>query len=385
MICFACNKKIALGELLKCTGCKTVYHYICLNITSAKFTEQKTQLESSYRCDSCANITHRVRVTDDTPTRGCRSGGELIGKVSTKSCEETTFKENGTPSAINMVESIESITDMLKGEISARLNSIETKLIQEIKDSVATLVLENNTLREYLSVANKKCTTLEEEIKVLKNERIVTTQPNACTKLVCNYSYNQTSKEPVKEVCNSTTTQVSRAVVKRGPASATPAPMPVASLIPTEAKAQLSTTYAAVARNTADTAGAENINDKWIEVKNRNRNNPVKKGGNTSVTLLKAVERKKYLHVWRLDKSTTEDSIKEYIKDILGNNLEFTVEMIKTKTERNYSSFKIGLPENSFEKLCNPDVWPLNVEFSEWIFFRRPTTNTSNYPRTNSQ
>lgn len=385
MICFACNKKIALGDVLRCTGCKTVYHYTCLNITTATFTEQKPQLKNSYRCDSCVNVTRRLRVTDDTPVRGSRPGGELIEKESTKSCQDINLEENTMPSAINMI-SIQSITDILKGEISARLNNIETKLIQEIQNSVATLVLENNNLRECLSVANKKCTLLEEEIKVLKKERIIVKQQS--TKLSHKSSHSPTSLELGKEV-NSTalnsTTQLSCAVAEPGPASAPP--LPAATLIPTTPAAQLSATYAMVASKTAVAENNNHNNDKWIEVKSSNRNNLVKRGGNTSVTLLKAVERKKYLHVWRLDKNTTEDSIKEYIKHILGNNSEFIVEKIRTRTERNYSSFKIGLPENCFEKLCNPDVWPLNVEFCEWIFFRRSTTTTttSNRPQTSTQ
>lgn len=386
MNCFACNNKIALGDLLRCTGCKTVYHYTCLNITSATFREQKIQLMGSYKCDSCSNVTRRVRVTDNTPVRGSRSGSALIVEEPTKSCEETDLVGNTTSSAMSMIDSIQGVTDILKGVISARLNTIETKLIQEIKNSVATLVMENKKLREDLSAANKKCTCLEDEIRCLRNERIVTPAVLPLPRDVYEPRLVRASASSTPPSVATAQTAAADAGAATAQPAASPRPLAAAcapaSLIPTTAPVQLSATYAAVASKTAVT---ENTNDKWIVVENNKRvNNPAKKGGNTSVTLLKAAERKKYLHVWRLDKSTTEDNIKEYIKETLGNNSEFIVEKIRTKTERNYSSFRIGLPENSFDRLCNPEVWPLNVEFSEWIFFRRSTRATTNNTRTDT-
>lgn len=121
-----------------------------------------------------------------------------------------------------------------------------------------------------------------------------------------------------------------------------------------------------MARNTAETEAY----DSWTEVK---RKNPIRRGGNSLVMSIKGIERKKYLHVWRLDKATTEDNLLEYIKKLLGNDTEITIQKLKPKTERDYASFKIGVIESDFNKLCNSDVWPLNTEFSEWIFFRRQT------------
>ncbi|CAH0687933.1 unnamed protein product [Spodoptera exigua] len=301
MNCFACNNKIALGDLLRCTACKTDYHYACFNIISATFSEQKTQLIRSYICYSCSNVTRRVRVTDDTPVRGSRSEAALMEEEATKSCEENDFVGNTTSSAMNMMDSIQSVTESLKGVISARLNTIETKLLQEIKNSVATLVMENKKLREDLSAANKKCSCLEEEIRYMKKERIVTTaaQPNDTLP-------RDSENRPVRTPANAQSTAASTVRAAAGAPSlpAVCAPAPAAP------------TYAAVASKTAVTG---NINDKWTVVENNKRdNNPVKKGGNTSITSLKAAERKRYLHVWRLDKSTTEDNIKEYIKEILG-------------------------------------------------------------------
>ena len=46
----------------------------------------------------------------------------------------------------------------------------------------------------------------------------------------------------------------------------------------------------------------------------------------------------------------------------------------KPKSERDYASFRVGVTLSNFEKLCDPEIWPVNVEYSEWIWFR-PNTN----------
>lgn len=143
----------------------------------------------------------------------------------------------------------------------------------------------------------------------------------------------------------------------------------------------LQTSYAAVARKAADMKVDDNSNNDWIEVKKNNRrSNAIRKGGNNSISSLKAVERRKFLHVWRLNKSTSEDDLKEHIKQTLGRDSEVVIEKLKPKTERDYASFRIGVTLSHFEKLCDPEIWPVNVEYSEWIWFRPNTT--PNQPET---
>lgn len=105
------------------------------------------------------------------------------------------------------------------------------------------------------------------------------------------------------------------------------------------------------------------------------RVNSISKGSNTSNLRIKAVERKKYFHIWRLSKDTTEDHLLEYIREILGEKSYIKVDKIILKTEREYSSFKICVSECDFETLFNSDIWPKNAEYCEWVFFRK-TTNT---------
>lgn len=73
MLCDACNGTILLGEQLGCVACKKLYHYSCLNYTSAWFRENKAKLKSSWKCSDCTNVNSRARRplnSDDTPVRG---------------------------------------------------------------------------------------------------------------------------------------------------------------------------------------------------------------------------------------------------------------------------------------------------------------------------
>lgn len=97
----------------------------------------------------------------------------------------------------------------------------------------------------------------------------------------------------------------------------------------------------------------------------------VKKGGNTSIFEIEGTEKKKFLHVWQLKKGTTQDMIEKHVKNILGQETNIKVELIKTRTEREYASFTIGVPSSLYDKLCEPQCWPVDVEFCEWVWFRK--------------
>lgn len=131
-----------------------------------------------------------------------------------------------------------------------------------------------------------------------------------------------------------------------------------------------------------DTEKEDSNKQGWtVQNKKGNRRlsgNDIRKGQNTSLTALKGAERKKYLHVWRLHPDTTLDAVTNHIKDVCGSDVITKIERIKHKTERDYASFIVGVPEQMFTKLNKSEVWPLNAEFSEWIWFRKSERKTPN-------
>lgn len=94
-------------------------------------------------------------------------------------------------------------------------------------------------------------------------------------------------------------------------------------------------------------------------------------GSNTEIKGIMAMERKKYLHIWRLHPETTIENMTDYIKNLCGPEAPLKIEKIKHRTPRDYSSFLIGVSEKHYNVLNNAEVWPLNAEFNEWIWFRK--------------
>lgn len=113
---------------------------------------------------------------------------------------------------------------------------------------------------------------------------------------------------------------------------------------------------------------------KGGQYKSDKRGNSVRVGNNNTIMTIQGTERKRHVHVWRLHPETTVEAMTDYVSSVCGPNVPIKVEKIKHKTERDYSSFIIGVPEKMFEKLNQPEVWPINAQFSEWIWFRNSRT-----------
>lgn len=119
----------------------------------------------------------------------------------------------------------------------------------------------------------------------------------------------------------------------------------------------------------------------WTIVRNRRVNQRLKEvrvGTNVELKAIKAMERNKHLHVWRLHPDTTLEAVTDHVRNICGPEVYVKVNKINHKTERDYSSFIVGVPEKWYDKLNVADVWPINTEFNEWIWFRRSTQKTPN-------
>lgn len=123
----------------------------------------------------------------------------------------------------------------------------------------------------------------------------------------------------------------------------------------------------------------ENINieaEEWKIVgvskkkKSDSNLNTIQKGGNSQISTLQAIEKKKFLHVWSLHPDTTEEAIFEHVTKICESK-DVKVEKIIPKTLRDYSTFMIGVPESHFEKINKENSWPLNTQFNEWRWFRK--------------
>lgn len=82
-------------------------------------------------------------------------------------------------------------------------------------------------------------------------------------------------------------------------------------------------------------------------------------------TTLKAVDPRKYLHLWNMASET--DEVLAYMHKICSKE---TCSVEKLKSRGNYKSYKIGIPEADFDKCLSPELWPTNARIKEWRPFR---------------
>ncbi|CAF4785696.1 unnamed protein product [Pieris macdunnoughi] len=106
------------------------------------------------------------------------------------------------------------------------------------------------------------------------------------------------------------------------------------------------------------------------------RNPEILRGRNVESLEIRATQRKKHLHIWRLSLDTTEEKLTSYIKGICGIEVDVKVIKIKSKKVKEYASFIVTVSESVYEKLYSPEVWPVNTECCQWFWFRKPKNKT---------
>jgi hypothetical protein len=187
MNCLACNKKIDRGELLNCSSCAGSYHFLCVNITTAYFREQKANLKDHWSCPACVSITRRRR-NDDTPASTAdlsRSMSQTLD-VTNMSCDESMNDSrilgdtrhispnmSARPQALRSAsENLNSLGDTIHLEETAtsELNLMNlSKLINShLKENNKTIISElQNTIQAEI---NKAMTSLRNEMKIETTE-----------------------------------------------------------------------------------------------------------------------------------------------------------------------------------------------------------------------
>uniref|UniRef100_A0A2H1X3I2 SFRICE_002347 n=1 Tax=Spodoptera frugiperda TaxID=7108 RepID=A0A2H1X3I2_SPOFR len=108
-------------------------------------------------------------------------------------------------------------------------------------------------------------------------------------------------------------------------------------------------------------------NSDWVEVRNkklkRRESNSIRGTARPETTTLKAVEYRKYIHLWNM--MSGADEIQCYLQSLCpGANC--TVEELKPKGD--YKSFKIGVSADYFDKCMSPETWPVNARVRKWLF-----------------
>lgn len=360
--------------------CNKVFELKCLGIPTENFETYSQEYKDQWVCPECVCSQRKPSRNADTPVSRTSGPASTFSRSSNVNTQRgSRIKTAESPMTEQKPNLLEEIKDF-RLEVMSRLDS-QTSLMENMQEIFNCTKNELQELRLYVKVLEQKVDqvfSLEKQMKELsaRNQYLEhqiniskKSQPSGetlkCPKEALNYS-EAICKQPANDKRNKTAASPS-AVTSSGAMKTVEIPM-MGEVSPAEEQ-KLSTSEVEM-NSKADS------NEGWNLVRNNKRkfqSKEVKRGQNSSLKDIQAMERKKHLHVWRLHPETTVESLTTHVKQMCGSEVNVKIEKIKHKTERDYSSFIVGIAEGVYHKLCHPDVWPVNAEFSEWIWFRRST------------
>ncbi|XP_050670453.1 uncharacterized protein LOC126969176 [Leptidea sinapis] len=103
-------------------------------------------------------------------------------------------------------------------------------------------------------------------------------------------------------------------------------------------------------------------NDNFVLVEHRKRKKLVNSSGTAQIsTKLRVADLTSAVYVSRVNKSTSADDIREYIKDMGEECVK--VELLTQKNETQFTSYKIIVSKNKLDRFLKPDFWPEGIKF----------------------
>lgn len=120
--------------------------------------------------------------------------------------------------------------------------------------------------------------------------------------------------------------------------------------------------------------GTEKGAQPWVEVKKKQNRRLTSMCGTAgpAVTSLKAMEERKYLHLWNMASGIEE--VREYLLQ-LCSGVACTVHELTPRGD--YKSYKIGVPVAYYDVCFCMDVWPVNARIKAWINYRMQDQSVS--------
>ncbi|XP_073959990.1 uncharacterized protein [Choristoneura fumiferana] len=391
--CSACDEKILNISYMECSNekCMKLFDLNCLALKLEVFEAFSAEDKSTWICPECVccNPKHNNQDTPvggDTPILNRTFTNNVNTRRGNRVESSTTSFEIGT---VTMAELLNELRTF-RFEVMKRLDSQE-KSIQELQliAEQTRIKLEKIFLdRRVDEVKNKGIITIENKIEELEKGQHVTqqeikTQLKTFSEILLQKTTDSALNNPViKKVevnkCGATKPPIMGLVVDIQNIEGREQEKEEDGKEDHEGKEKKEKEEEEEGKreNGKKPENGKKDND-WKEVTNKKKarmSSHVKKGQNTNAITIKATERKKHLHVWRLHPETSSEALSSYLNTICGSDV--VIEKINHKTKRDYASFRITVAESVYNKLCQPEVWPVNTEFTEWIWFRKSNNNT---------
>ncbi|CAH2097370.1 unnamed protein product [Euphydryas editha] len=378
--CNGCDADIYDISYMECSQvkCKKLFHLKCLALTKETFQAFSQDCKDNWICPECMRDVPK-RGNADTPVRG---RGVVMNKASTPSNCNITIERGQSKmnDSYIMVENERNVLDEIR-EFQSEMRSKMNEQIREYKQLQARFI-SNETELKYLRNTLKVIEEKASKVEVLENMLKVLIEKNKnLEKLILERDNGEKSDKIVKSVVENPISYASLVKEtqnlpmsvgdKNCGATKLAKPLTIDKEIIT-----MDNTSITINKPNKEVNKVQNNKQDWTTVvrkKSRYPNTEVKRGGSGSGCEIQGTERKKFLHVWRLKIDTTVECLEKHVKKVCGQETAVKIDKIKHKTERDYASFIIGVPESKYDLLCQPENWALNIEYCECIWFRKPT------------
>lgn len=321
LLCYACKTPFNIGEeelLCKVPGCGNSFHCECAN--AAKLTRDE---KLDWVCPKC-----RCNMP-----RGGDHSGTPVG-ASKFRATNVTIRKKPTPKSPNELLTTEQLsfpsTEFL--EVMAEIGRVRQDMVL-IKDMLGQVT---SAMVQY----DLKLDGLMTQLGNMSRQAQESTKDTPNKPASPQMSYAAAAASPASPPSNTNSNTV-----------ACKNPIPLSQPITTGA--------GITAGNTTDEAiqSSERTSSEKHQTERRFQRPASMRctGSRTSVSL-KAVERRKFVHLWNMVSGLEE--VKAYVTELCPTGTCIVEEL---NSKGNYKSYKIGIPDTHYDKCFSADVWPDNA------------------------
>lgn len=351
LICSGCRGDLGLGEeYLQCMvkTCNKLYHLLC---TSKKLT---TKEKDSWVCPECCIRQKRIGSNCETPV-----GTPVTTKnISVRNKSAPSVSPSPQPEFSSQVASIMLEMQGIRNQMSI--------LTEQLSNAVSVVTQYQAALADCsmkIGIASERLVRLEQS-STCHCQADKPREPNSGNAIPLSDARSEGKPKPINRKISS----MSNLTVEPTNVVA-PCVAEQSFALPTRNAESTDTTH--VDHN-------ESGQGTWQKVLGRKKRfSSVRGTAGPHVTSLKAIECRKFIHLWNMISGA--DDVREYLHTLYPGKT-FTIEELKPKGD--YKSFKIGVPKELYEECLTAEMWPENARVRVW-FFRR--SESSGKPPTRAE
>lgn len=388
MSCSACDGGILADEnYLRCVieSCSKLYHHLCIGGKDSTLDEKNTWVCPECCCaakkggnnsstpvgskkrDYSSNVTHRKRT--NLPTNGdssskCDKHADHSFEIKSKGGDNSL-----TPAGADRDHKVTqgNRTPMSSG---AEPGSCVENAPSQLSAEVRSLRQEVFILRDQLALAISILTSYDAKLEGYSSQvqalHIKYEQAAAVPVAINPLQSKEAPREPLTVIACKPAIKL-KSTVSKTPNTAAPV-APTRSGKDVNTKATRPRGGETCTGNSSEVThslkqGTEDL-QQWTEVRRSRRPASLSGTAGPTVTTLKAVEPRSYVHLWNMESSAEE--IRTYLRGLCPGG---TCSVTELSAKGDYKSYKIGVPV-PYEEMClSAEVWPVNAKIKPWIVY----------------